>query len=335
MKSMKLLLGISLLVLIIGIGSLGVMAASTWKIATSVIDDPENSYQAACLKFKEIAERELNASIKFQIFPQAQLGSDREILEGIQSGLIEMGVSAVGPASAFNAEIASILELPFLFKNLEHLDAVIDGPIGEKILEVFEKAGLKALAFTDDGISNFTCSKRQIHSVEDFKGLQIRTMESPTQVATIKALGANPVPIDYGELYSALQTGVVDGQQNAHWVTVSKSLWEVQKYLSCTQHFWSGAILFVNLKNFNALSLEDQRIMIEASKKACKYSRKVSREKDASYLQTSIDHGMIVDLHPDTESMRKAVSQVYKDIYDKHPDWKLMIEEIIKLATDF
>ncbi|MBA7571423.1 TRAP transporter substrate-binding protein [Candidatus Atribacteria bacterium 1244-E10-H5-B2] len=335
MKRIKFLLVISVLVLVISIFSLGVMAASTWKIAHVCVSEPDNSYHATCLKFKEIVEEKTDGGIKFEIYPQRQLGSDREILEGVQTGLIEASASTLGPASAFGIEIVDLLELPFLYKNIEHLDAVLNGPIGKELLDGFEKVGFKALGFFDDGIANFTCSKRQLHSAEDFKGLQMRTMEAPIKIATMKALGGNPVPIAYAELYSALQTGIVDGQSNAHWVTVARSLWEVQKYVSCTQHCWGGAVLLVNLKKFNALSLGDQQIVIEAGKEACQYGRKMGRGAEDKHLQTCIDRGMIVDLHPDTGSMREATEQVYGDIYNKHHDWKQVILEIKKLASNF
>jgi tripartite ATP-independent transporter DctP family solute receptor len=311
------------------------VTASTWKTAHVCVAEPDNSYHATCLKFKEIVEEKTNGGIKFEIYPQRQLGSDREILEGVQTGLIEVSASTLGPATAFGVEIVDLLELPFLYKNVEHLDAVLDGPIGEELLSGFEKAGFKALGFFDDGIANFTNSKRQLHSAEDFKGLQMRTMEAPIKIATMKALGGNPVPIAYAELYSALQTGVVDGQSNAHWVTVARSLWEVQKYVSCTQHCWGGAILLVNLKKFNALSPEDQQIVIEAGKEACQYGRKMGRGAEDKHLQTCIDNGMDVDLNPDTESMREATKKVYEDIYNEHADWKPVILEIQKLASDF
>jgi len=311
------------------------MAAQTWKIAHVCVPEPDNSYHATCLKFKDLVEKGTNGKIKIQIFPQRQLGNDREILEGVQTGLIDMSASTLGPASAFGAKVVDLLELPFLYKNLKHLDSVLDGPIGKELLGKFEKGGFKALAFFDDGIANYTCSKRQLHSAKDFKGLQMRTMEAPIKIATMKALGGNPVPIAYGELYTALQTGVVDGQSNAHWVTTARSLWEVQKYVSCTQHCWGGALLLVNLKKFNALSPNDKKLFLEAGLKASQYGRRMGRNAEDRHLLNAIKHGMIVDFKPDTDSMRKATESVYEDIYKKHPDWKPIIEKIKQEGKNF
>jgi tripartite ATP-independent transporter DctP family solute receptor len=234
----------------------------------------------------------------------------------------------MGKVGAFEPRVA-LFELPFLFRNTEHLDAVIEGPIGMKLLNMSKKAGLKGLAYSVDGNCNVTNSKRPIHKAEDFKGLQIRVMESPIQVAIMKALGANPVPIAYGELYTALQTGVVDGQMNPNWVITSISLHEVQKYLSVTQHMWSGTMVLINPSVFKALSAEEQKLFQDAALKASRFGRFVYRKSEEKHLALAIKNGMIVDQNPDTESMVKATQSVYQDIYKKHPDWKSIIEDIM------
>jgi tripartite ATP-independent transporter DctP family solute receptor len=190
-----------------------VMAGQTWKLAHVAVPEADNSYHATALKFKELVEKGTQDRIKIQIFPQRQLGNDREILEGIQNGLIDVSASTLGPVSAFAPKVG-MLELPFLFSGTKHLDAVLDGPIGRTLLDTMEKAGFKGLSYFDDGINNITNSKRPIHSASDFKGLQMRAIEAPIRIATVKALGANPVPIAYSELYTALQTGVAHGQSN-------------------------------------------------------------------------------------------------------------------------
>jgi len=336
---MRILIKWSLLVVLVlslflGMGS-QLMAAQTWKIGHVCVPEPDNPYHATALKFKELVEGGTNGRIKFQIFPQRQLGDDREMLEGVQAGLIEMQLATLGPATTFGGcEVVDVLEIPFLFKNFEHLEAVIDGPIGRKLLDKFEKGEFKALGFGLDGIAKFT-SNRPLHSAKDFEGLQLRTMPSPTKVATAKALGANPIVVPYAELYSALQTGVVDAQSNAHWVTVARCLWEVQKYVSCTNHCYGGNVLVVNLEKFNSLSSDDQELFLDAGLKACQYGRWMGRKAEDGHLLTSIKKGMIVDFNPDTESMRKATESVYEDIYKKHPDWEPIIKEIKQLGKKF
>lgn len=307
-------------------------AGQTWKLGHVCVPEPDNSYHATALKFQELLAKDSDITIK--IFPQRQLGDDREMLEGVQNGLIEATAATLGPISAFQPKVG-LLELPFLYRNPAHLDAVLDGPIGRQLLDSLEKSGFKGLGFFDDGINNITNSKHPIHSAKDFQGLQMRTIEAPIRIAVMKSLGANPVPVAYSELYTALQSGVVDGQSNPNWVISARSLWEVQKYVSVTNHIWGGAALVMSLKTFNSLSPEDQQKVLAAGKEACQYGRKMGRAAEAKHLQQAIDHGMIVDSNPDLASMRDATASVYTDIYQQHPDWKPTILQIKQLGEQF
>ena len=301
--------------------------ATTFKLAHCVKPDPDGPYQATALKFKELVEKNTNGRIKIKIFPQRQLGDDRAILEGVRDGLIEFGLVTMGPIGAFDSRV-DLLELPFLFKNIKHLDSVIEGPIGEELLAMNKKSGLMGLAYSVDGNSNITNSKHPIKSVADFKGLQMRTIESPMRVAIMKALGANPVPIAYAELYTALSTGVVDGQSNPNWVITARSLYEVQKYVTITQHIWAGTMILTSPETFAKLSESDQKIVKEAAFKAGEYGRSVYRNGEDKHLENAIKHGMEVVYHPDIESMMKATQSVYDDVFKKHPEWKPIVEEI-------
>jgi tripartite ATP-independent transporter DctP family solute receptor len=308
------------------------VAAQKWKLGHVGMPDAENSYHGTAVKFKELLAEKTD--IKVTVFPQGQLGDDREMLEGVPTGLLEVTAATLGPISAFEPKVG-LLELPFLFNNLEHLDAVLDGPVGRELLDGLEKADYKGLCFFDDGINNITNSKRPIHSAADFKDLQMRTIEAPVRIAVVKSLGANPVPVSYSELYTALQTGVVDGQSNPNWVISARSLSEVQKYVSVTNHIWGGAALVMNLKKFNALSPNDQKIVLAAGQEACQHGRKVGRDAEAMHLQKAIDNGMVVDKNPDLESMRNATASVYDDIYRDQPIWKPVIEKIRELGKKF
>jgi tripartite ATP-independent transporter DctP family solute receptor len=308
------------------------LAGQKWKLGHVALPEADNSYHATAIKFKELLAEKTDIDVT--VFPQRQLGDDREMLEGVPTGLLEVTAATLGPISAFEPKVG-LLELPFLFNNLNHLDAVLDGPIGHELLVGLEKADYKGLGFFDDGINNISNSKHPIHSAADFNGLQMRTIEAPVRIAVAKSLGANPVPVAYSELYTALQTGVVDGQSNPNWVISSRSLWEVQKYVSVTNHIWGGAALVMNLEKFNALSPKDQAIVLAAGQEACQYGRKMGRAAEEKHLQKAIDHGMVVDKNPDLASMRKATSSVYDDIYRDQPTWKPIIEKINQLGNKF
>ncbi len=307
-------------------------AGQTWKLGHVCVPKADNPYQATALKFKELLGKDAGITVK--IFPQRQLGDDGTILSGVRNGLIQVTAATLGPVSSYDPKV-ELLELPFLYKNTAHLDAVIDGPIGRKLLDGLEKSGFKGLGFFDDGINNITNSKHPIHSARDFHGLQMRTIPGQIRSAVMKSLGANPVPVPYSELYTALQTGVVDGQSNPNWVISARSLWEVQKYVSVTQHIWGGAALVMNLNLFNSLSPAEQKKVLAAGKKACQYGRKVGRAADANYLKVAIKHGMIVDQHPDLASMRAATAPVYNKIYKLHPDWQSTILKIKEEGKQF
>lgn len=306
----------------------------TFKLAHVVKPDPEGPYQATALKFKELVEKGTDKRVKIKIFPQRQLGDDRAILEGVRDGLIELGLVTMGPIGAFDPRV-DLLELPFLFKNTQHLDAVIEGPIGLELLKMNKNSGLLGLGYSVDGNSNITNSKRPLKSVDDFKGLQMRVIESPVRIATIKALGGNPIPIAYGELYTALQTGVAHGQSNPNWVITARSLHEVQKYVSITQHIWAGTMLLTSPDTLAKLSEADQATLKKAAFDAGKYGRTVYRNAEEIHLQKAVDNGMIVERHPDIDSMMKATASVYQEIYKKHPEWQPIVEKIRNAGESF
>lgn len=305
----------------------GAQSAQVLKLAHCVKPDPDGPYQATSLKFKEMVETATDGRIKVKIFPQRQLGDDRAILEGVRDGLIELGLVTMGPIGAFDARV-DLLELPFLFKNTKHLDAVIEGPIGEELLKMDPKSGLVGLGFSVDGNSNITNSKHPIKSVADFKGLQMRAIEAPVRIATLKALGANPIPIAYAELYTALSTGIADGQSNPNWVITARSLHEVQKYITVTQHIWAGTMMLTSSSTLGKFSKEDQAVLKKAAFEAGRYGRSVYRKGEESHLQKAVKNGMKVEHNPDIESMMTATRQVYTDVFKKHDDWQPIVKEI-------
>ncbi len=306
----------------------------TFKLAHVVNPDPDGPYQATSLKFKELVEKGTENRVKIKIFPQRQLGDDRAILEGVRDGLIEIGLVTMGPIGAFDPRV-DLLELPFLFKNIQHLDSVIEGPIGIELLNMKKQSGLLGLGYSVDGNSNITNSKRPLKSVKDFKGLQMRVIESPVRIATIKALGANPIPIAYGELYTALQTGVAHGQSNPNWVITARSLHEVQKYVSITQHIWAGTMLLTSPETLAKLSKKDQATLRSAACEAGKYGRSVYRKAEDMHLDKAVKNGMIVEHHPDILSMMNATASVYETVFAKHPEWKSIVERIRKAGEKF
>ncbi len=313
-------------------GSVG--AGTTFKLAHCVKPDPKGPYQATSLKFKELVEEGTEGRVNIKIFPQRQLGDDRAILEGVRDGIIELGLVTMGPIGAFDP-VVDLFELPFLFKSREHIDAVLEGPIGQRLLKMSDTSGLVGLGYSFDGISNITNNQHPLKKVSDFKGVQMRVIEAPVRIATIKALGGNPIPVAYGELYTALKTGVVHGQSNPNWVITARSLHEVQDYVSITQHIVAPTMLFSSPDTLAKLSEADQKVLREAAVEAGRYGRNVYYDSEEEHLKKAIENGMEVERNPDIEGMMAATASVYDEFFKKHAEVKPIVEQIQELGKQF
>ncbi len=262
--------------------------------------------------FKNILDKRTNGRLKVKIFTDSAVGDDNQMMSALQSGTLEMTYPSTSPAASIVPQL-SLFDLPFLFPTPQSADKVLDGPIGQKMLDSFKGSGIKALAFSENGYRELTNDKRPVTSPADVKGLAIRVMENPIQVDIWKTLGANPTSMAFGEVFSALQQGVVDGQENPWNTILTSKFYEVQKYASDTRHVYSPFIIMIGEKFFNSLSPQDQQIVQQAAYSARDYERKVSREFSDYAKQQLKDKGMkINDLSPSQmAAFRKAVQPVY------------------------
>ncbi len=276
-------------------------------------------------KFKPMVEENSGGQLKVEIFDNAQLGGERDIIEQIQLGQVQM--SYVSPVLGSVYEPVNLLDLPYLFSDYEHLDSVLDGELGQQILEGLPEVGLHGFSYMENGFRQITNSVKEINSLDDLKGLKIRVPEAPISVANLTALGANIVTMGFNELYSALQQGVVDGQENAYPTLAEKTLWEVQKYVAETNHMWGSFIVLGSEKWFQELSPELQQVVEEAAIEASKYQRELFREAQEKDKQALIDNGMTITT-PDLAEFKEATNSVYEDFYQENPDLKDLVEEI-------
>jgi tripartite ATP-independent transporter DctP family solute receptor len=215
--------------------------AGVMKMKLATVTPPHHAYNEGAREFARRIQDATRGAIEIRVYPGGQLGKgERELLEGMQMGAIDLAVTATGPISGFSQSMM-VLDLPFLFRDYRHVDAVLDGPVGRKLLDDMEQARLKGLSFFENGFRNFTNSVRPLLKPEDFRGLKFRTMENPVHLASVRELGAQAVPMSWGEVYTSLQTKVIDGQENPVAIIHSYKLNEVQKYLSLTGHFCSGS----------------------------------------------------------------------------------------------
>lgn len=281
-------------------------------IKLSHVVNEKDGFHIAALKFKELVEE--NSDYTIEIHPNAELGDERTLLEGMQFGTIDMGVITNGPVSNFYPEIA-VLELPFLFSSNEEAYRVMDGPIGQEMLDNLSKVGLKGLAYAERGFRNLTNSKREVLTPADLKGLKIRVMENPVYIDTFKALGANAVPMAWTEALTAMQQGTIDGQENPVNVIYSFKLAETQKFMSFTRHTYAPALFVMSQSLFKTLDEANQKLFKESAQKAAEHERAWNMEKESEQLAAIKEHGMKVS-EPDLKPFQEAVTPVY-DKYGK------------------
>lgn len=312
-------------VLIVLFAFLPAQAKTVLKMATVTPD--HHAYTQGAQEFARIVEAETNGEVVIKVYGSGQLGKgERELLEGLQLGTVDLAVTATGPVSNFSADMG-VVDLPFLFTSPEHVDKVLDGPIGRSLLDGLEKANIKGLAFYENGFRNFTNSKRSLLAPQDFDGLKFRTMENPVHLASVRQLGAQAVPMSWGEVYTSLQTGVIDGQENPVAIVYAFKLSEVQKYLSLTGHFYSPAPVSMSLRKFKSLKPAYQKVLAEAALKSAAYERKLIRDNEAKQLEALKKQGMVVSV-VDKAAFIDAMAPVYEQFGKKYPGWQAVLKQI-------
>ncbi len=260
------------------------MAAKTLKLHHLNKDDPfDNPTGAMATVFKSLVEAGTNGSVIVQTFPNGQLGKDKDVLQQVKSGVIQSGIHSVGGfASAY--PMIGVLDIPFAFPDISVTYAVFDGPFGEKLAaDIEKKTGMHVLGFGDSGgFFQLTNSKRPISSPEDMKGLKIRTMGLDTHKAIISALGGQPAAIAWSEVYTALQTGVADGQMNPIPIIAFAKFQEVQEYLTLSGHLFAPYVWVVNKDFWDSLTDDEKRVINNAVKSAIVAGRGMGRIIEAS-----------------------------------------------------
>ncbi|MEL7564476.1 MAG: TRAP transporter substrate-binding protein [Dehalobacterium sp.] len=273
-------------------------------------------FQKSAEKFKELVEERSNGRIEVQIYPAQQLGSSREMIEGMQMGTVEMTLLPTAKFGGFDQRL-TLVDLPFLFPNEEVLWKVLDGDIGKEIMSGLDQIGIKGLAFYAEGFKAFTANK-PIHKPDDFKGLKIRTMEAPVIMGQYKAWGANPVPIDFAEVYNSLQQNVVDGQENPLLSIHDMKFYEVQKYMIMGDHAYLSYIMTVSKKWFDELPVDLQSLISDIVFEVAQSHKQLMKDANDTYLKNIKDFGTeVYSLTPEEKELfRKASESVYTEFGD-------------------
>ena len=262
-------------------------------------------------KFAELLAAKSGGKLKVQEYPASQLGNEFQQQSALQGGVQEMSAPATTSLAGIVKEFG-LVDFPFAVSSFEQADALLDGPLGQALIAKLPEKGLVALGYWDLGFRNVTNSKRPIAKVEDLEGLKLRVIPNPVFLESFKAFKANPVPLPFAELYNALESKAVDGQENPFSVIESNKFFEVQKYLSGTNHVYAANIMLVSKKFWDGLTPTEQRLMKEAADEARSYQRTVSRAAAQKSLANLQAKGMVYNAvaPAETDRMRALVKPV-------------------------
>ncbi|WP_319529619.1 TRAP transporter substrate-binding protein [uncultured Cohaesibacter sp.] len=271
----------------------------------------------AMVKFKELVETGSNGELEVHIFPNSQLGPDREMIESVQSGILEMAVSPSALYSGWDPAF-SVIELPYMYPSKAIALKVMHGEAGQKLLDRLENQGLIGLGYLESGQRQITNNVRAINKPEDLEGVKLRTMKVPAHVDTFKALGANPTPMNFGEVYSAMQQGVIDGQENPISIIASQRFYEVQKYLSLTGHVFTVYIPVISQQFFSNLPAEQQELIRKSMDEASEFQQQIISKEETEQLELIAKEG--VEISELTSEQRQLFSDATESIRAKFRD---------------
>ena len=311
----------------VGIAAPAAMAADK-VMKCGIVTNKDRSLSKGLVEFGKILEKETGGSIKVQVFTDGVLGGDRQTLEGLQMGTIHCTSVSTGPIAAFVPQF-DVFDLPFLFKDKATAFKVVDGPIGQELLNKLPAVGMIGFNYWENGFRHLTNNKREVKTAEDIKGLKIRTLESKIHVDTWKQLGANPTPMSFSQLYTALEQGVVDGQENPFGNVVSNKFNEVQKYLTTTGHVYNASPFLLSKKFYDGLTDKEKEAVKKAATEAQAFQRAANDKEDQDSVGTLTQRGMkITALNPGEQ--QKVVASL-KPVYDKYAEalGKELVEKLL------
>jgi tripartite ATP-independent transporter DctP family solute receptor len=304
-------------------------ADKVYTIRIGNVTPPNNPLHQAFEKMASEMNEKSNGRIKATAYPSGQLGNLRSMTESVQMGTLEMATQSAGGLAAFYPAMG-VLELPFAYRSHEHVYKVVDGPIGQELGEKFkQKTGIRIVAYFMNLYRHVTNNVRPIASPHDLKGLKIRVPETPTVKMAIEAAGGNPVPMVWGEVYTALQNKTVDGQENPIVIIWASKIYEVQQYLSLTGHVYSPTLIMINEDFFQSMPTDLQEIVVTAAKNAAAWSRQELEKLETDLLVKLKAQGMEVN-EVNQKPFRKMMTSAWDQLLEKAPEAKVYLEQISK-----
>ena len=285
-------------------------AQETLKMNISVAQN--SHYGVAIDAFAREVEKRTNGRYKVQNFYSGALGAERESIEAIQLGTLDLTMTSTGPIPNFVPEVA-ILDIPFLFRDYQHARSTLDGPIGQEMLGKFPAKNIQALAWGENGFRHMTNNRRSVAAPEDLKGLKMRTMENPIHIEAYKQFGILPTPMAFTEVFTALQQGTVDGQENPLSVISAAKFVQVQKNLTLPGHVYSPALILMNKAQWDRLSAADKQAFLDAAREAVKVNRARVDNDEKRAVADLRAKGMQVVENVDKARFQTVLAPVYAD----------------------
>ncbi|HSJ36580.1 MAG TPA: TRAP transporter substrate-binding protein [Planococcus sp. (in: firmicutes)] len=300
-----------------GSGSEGEGSGETKTIRAGIGLNDSHPQYLALLEWKKIVEEKTDGAIIVETYHSSQLGDDRAMTEALQIGSQEVTIPSTAPIANFVPEY-SVFDFPFLFPNAEVADKVLDGEVGHKFLDMLEDQSLVGLAYWENGFRDITNNERAIETAADFKGLKLRTMENQLHLDAFSALGANPTPMAFGELFTAMQQGTVDGQENPIPTIYLQGFYEVQDYVSATNHIYSPFVFLMSKSFYDGLTEEQQTIVTEAAVEAGALNRELNREATAQNVEDLKAEGM--NYNELTPEAREEMIEIVQPVLDEYAE---------------
>lgn len=292
-----------------------VLAQTTMNLAFTPPAD--SHYGEAGRAFADKIAELSDGAFEISLRPAGALGGERDVIEGLQIGTVELTISSTGPIGNFVPEVYA-LDFPFLFKDYASAHEILDGEIGQEILDSFEPHGIIGLAWAENGFRHITNSVRPIREPADMDGLKLRTMENEVHIAAFRAAGAAPTPMSWTEVLTSLQQGTIDGQENPIPIVTANNMWEIQKNISLTGHVYSPAVVAMSKIHWDTLTEEQQGWFVEAAKAAATASREAVAEQERSGIALMKENGMEVVEDVDKEAFAAAVQPAYDEFADRY-----------------
>ncbi|WP_411838248.1 TRAP transporter substrate-binding protein [Paracoccus sp. ME4] len=310
----KMMTAASMLAMLLGAGP----ALAQAKVMNLAFTPPADShYGDAARAFAETIAERSDGAFEIALRPAGALGGERDVIEGMQIGTVELAISSTGPIGNFVPEVYA-LDFPFLFDDYASAHAVLDGEIGQELLASFQPHGIVGLAWAENGFRHITNSVRPIREPADLAGLKLRTMENEVHIAAFRAAGAAPTPMSWTEVLTSLQQGTIDGQENPIPIVTANNMWEIQDNITLTGHVYSPAVVAMSAIHWDGLTEEQQGWFVEAAQAAAAASRQTVAANEESGIALMRENGMEVIDGIDKAAFAAAVQPAYDEFADRY-----------------